>query len=569
MKDKKDKKEKRKDLEKSEKEKSHSSKKNKHEETKKAPSSKEDKKRTRDEESGDEDLKKKAKKPELQLQTPSAEQPKQAPAPKQAEPPRPAPQSMFVIAPNLNTQAVKSQRHPNHWTKSLSADVLNELELQRVVMEGQSEHMEGGWKLIVRNELGKPVNWKSNTPILRVANATLHGVGLKGERGGDAGRTYKIKLEANMVDDKTRDLEIAKIEPQLESDQNAFTHGMDALTQKIGWLLFQVAKKAMIESMYERNLIKEIDKDPEKHQQFIDAQLEKMRIKKPWSELNERDKKSVITAFLPEYMKSEVATKEVFGDFLANMSTYIFPGDANYPRDEIPCFRQQTKVFYKPKKKESDKRFENEGSGSRKMPDKFSGQKSSSKSGKQEEFEDLKDGVDGNESNDEDSGFYDDYEDRRYDDLPDDRVARIRKKMKENGYIHRRFRYKNHDGSPKDLGQFYKDPNYRVVDQGDLVQTEFTIWVYSLSGQGRYGYKMQVGNNIWFIRKGIRRADVHITEESKLGRIEDLRPKELNFSAATHAEKTTKEQSSSSGSRAERVGAQDSDDDSQSESEHD
>lgn len=447
--------------------------------------------------------------------------------------PLPLPLS-FVISPGANTQrtVLKPRKHPYHWRNMLSDEMLERLALLRVVQAGSNKFMEGGWSVVYKNEDGKYVPWQSNTPILRVVSATIHGVGLMPqEKKGDENRIYKLKLEADV------DEELAKEDPQIAIDQQDFAARMDAMTLKIGQLLFGQAKASMIEGIFKKNMERLFDMKPEQY-----------GLKKPYEQLSPKDKIAVMQEYLPAYMKDQGAIREVFREFMGRMTTYVFRGDDKFPEDKVPTFRMQTKSFFKKKEKENTG---NEGSsegGARKVPGKFSGARNDAKSNKQD-VEELKDGEDGQGGNDgQDVESYDlDDEDRRYDDLPDEKVNAIVTALRKLGFIHRRMRYKNHDGSKKNLGKYEKDRNYRVVDQGDYVQTELRFWVYSLSGDaGRFGYKEQLGNNVWYIRQGTRKADVPISEESKIGRIEGLRPKELSISSTLAPPKEPKSERSES-----------------------
>lgn len=525
-------------------------KKSKHHESKKKSKSSDtesrDKKR-KNADSEDEDNLKKPKKSDGA----SKPAPAPAPAPQAAKPapqavkPEPKPvspalnPSKFVIPPNQNTQAVPKRLHPNHWTKMLAPEILDKLELVQVVQN--TGHMEGGWNLKYKDENNKLVNWSCFTPILQVLSASIHGVGLQQqEKKGDADRIYKIKLGCTLLSERELDEDTKKLmeeDPNLVTDQRKYAEGIEAWNARVGFLLFKVAKSTEIEAIYEKYLTRDIEKNL---QTYYDKYVEKT--KKPLKSLDEhsdREKKNLVSTLvkenLEEFKKNPENEKEVYSDFMAGMTTYSFQGDAKLPKDEFPTFRQQTKVFYKKKKTQGGSKDDvEEGIGSRKMPDKFSGGKNKGKSSS-EKLKDLKD-----EEEDQDSGIeneygpIDDYEERKFDDLPDAVVESIRQKMAAKGYIHRRFKYVNHDGSRKSLGKYDADSNYRVVQRGDWVQTKWTTWVYSLSGVGgRYGYKQQVDPKLYYIRQGVAIDDIQISEGSKIGRIEELRPKQLHFATSS------------------------------------
>lgn len=516
-----------------------------HKKSKSHDSSSKDKKR-KNNESEDEELVKKSKKNEAPAKPAQATRP---PLPIAAVPSKPADAVVsahkFAIPSNLNTQAVppKPVLHKFHWRKMLSKEILERLELTRVVQFGQSDYLEGGWSVGYKDDDGKMITWKCSTPVLRVANATLHGIGLLGpDKTEDDERVYKLKLEANLLaeikDPET--MEILKLDPELEKEQREYTEGVDLLTQRIGWLLFHEAKQLAIKSIYERNLTKIIEKQFE---EYLAKHVEKThKIIKPIEELSDKEKKNLTLVLLSEnieeYKASKEAQEECFSDFLAGMTTYVFNGDEKYPKDIIPTFRQQTKAFYQKKQLKSSKDEPHDGALARKLPDKFSGSKGkASKGGGKKELKDLKDEESGKTSDTDESYMMYDDEDARYDDLPDEKVNATIAKMRKHRYIHRRFAYYNHDGTLMNLGAHIHDRNYRVLDQGDLVQSEWSLWLYSLSGdKGRYGYKQQLGTRLSLIRKGIPKRDIPVSEGSKLGRLEELRPKELMFSAALPSE---------------------------------
>lgn len=433
----------------------------------------------------------------------------------------------FSIPPMLNTQREppKPQKHPNHWRRMLSDEILSKLELEKVADERSTDgHLEGGWRLIYKNDDRKTVVYRTNTPILTVASFTGHGVGLKPPKKNDSGRIFKSKLEASCSD------ELDALDPQIRKDHEEFTAGMDKLTARVAQLMFAVSKVQMTENALRKSLEADIKNEPERY--GIEA----------WEKVAKKDKDGFIEKYLDEWKKRPDALQEAFEQFQDRMTTYRFMGDQKYPADKIPTFRLQTKVFFQKKKDERMDASEHgdQSSASRKVPQKYSGGKHEGKRSNKdvEELED--DAPEKSEESDDDSADIDedDYGDMRYDDMSNEKVTAIIDAMRKKGYVYRRLRYKNHDGTPLALGEYAKDRNYRVVDSNDMIQQEFSLWIYSLMGDGRYGYRMQETDNVWFIRQGVRRASIPISEGSIIGQNIVLRPKELSISAAPNTTAT-------------------------------
>ena len=72
--------------------------------------------------------------------------------------------------------------------------------------------------------------------------------------------------------------------------------------------------------------------------------------------------------------------------------------------------------------------------------------------------------------------------------------------------------YRDGRGNLINLGTHDKNPNYKVVDQNDLVEIEFTFWIYSLS-KPDYGIRLDFASTISILKKGIPNIDktIHTT----------------------------------------------------------
>lgn len=426
----------------------------------------------------------------------------------------PAENRGYVIPPQQNTQKVppKPQKSPFHWTKMLSDEMLNKLVLTQAVSGQDSEHMEGGWKLQYKGEDGILKNWTCHSCILRVVDAAIHGVGVTkdNKHKADQDRVYKIKLQADI------DEELSKEDPDIAVQQDLFVKRMDAFSERIAQLLYQVSKQNLTESL------------------FSDAARSYLiNNEKDWNKMKTQEQNAKINEKTQELRKDPDAIKQVFGIFFNRMTTFHFKGDDQNPADRVPTFRMSSKVFIKPKKKfnekDDKKGGKDSGNQARQVPNKFGGGEKG-ESNKKRNLKQLKDEDDdetprgGEEDGGDDIEDYD--EGKRWNETPDTKVAAIRENMRHQGYRRRPFYYYNHDGTKKDLGQFANDINYKVIDSGDYVQVDFGAWIYSLkTSEGRFGYRLQVGSRVWYIRQGKKLDEVAISEESKIGQIAPLRPK--------------------------------------------